>query len=438
MKTLRLLFFIFIGTISIILFSSIYVLTQTISDEPLVVDIGNTNTQTLISLKEGAKAALKELNSRKKSKVIGLRHDQISELLIFLNESFPFFSARYNYSNSQLFIVSSIKLPKNIFGEYLNISLEFTDNKNLTVGRTNIGQLSFNNSLMFDMSFLVATVLLDNDIVTVFRQLLESTTYSAEKITLTIPAHVDVNLLAKRIENHLKNYREISLGNNQSASVQHYYAYLVNLSAYTNGINEVPLTEYLAPLFDESKRLSVHSDPAAENSNALLALALFAGDYNLRVFLGKYLDIELKNRDSQSNITLANRQDTLLHFLYSAIIQVLGNQFLSGKIGELKEIIDMDSGGSGFSFIDLAADRAGIAFAVLATDKPGGASRLQLYMSKNDREGAYLPDFIQLQENLNLSVFEFKFENINSAEYLQVVNEIDRRISLLALYNSSP
>lgn len=126
----------------------------------------------------------------------------------------------------------------------------------------------------------------------------------------------------------------------------------------------------------------------------------------------------------------------MLHFLYWATIQILSSKGLSLSLGELKEINDMDTGGSGFSFADLAADRAGTQFSSIAMDKNGGAAHLQSFLTNASSENSFFPDIFGLKEQLSLAEFENRYRDTSSKEYKSTVREIDRRIRLLPLYVS--
>ena len=146
--------------------------------------------------------------------------------------------------------------------------------------------------------------------------------------------------------------------------------------------------------------------------------------------------IELNYLTTPPEVVLAGRRDLMLHFIYSATIQILSSKSLSLSIGELKEISDLDSGGSGFSFADLAADRAGIQFITMAMDKNGGAEHLQTFLVKASSENSFFPDIFGLEEQLSLSEFEIEYQDTDSEAFKLTVNEIDRRIRLLPLYVS--
>jgi len=85
---------------------------------------------------------------------------------------------------------------------------------------------------------------------------------------------------------------------------------------------------------------------AEENRATLLALAVFLGPDKFDTFIGA-LDGSTC-RPARVYIGLANRNDLRLHFIFSAALQVTSNSGVSFSIGEFKELLDTERGGSGF------------------------------------------------------------------------------------------
>jgi hypothetical protein len=127
-------------------------------------------------------------------------------------------------------------------------------------------------------------------------------------------------------------------------------------------------------------------------------------------------------------VFLGGRQDLRLHFVVSAGLKLISDQGIGSAIGEFKELLDAGKGGSGFSFIDLAADRAGIRFAERAVDPAGGARRLQEMMSVSPTEQLFFPLVADLPENMPREEFERRYGGIGKPGYDKMVREIDRRI----------
>jgi hypothetical protein len=131
---------------------------------------------------------------------------------------------------------------------------------------------------------------------------------------------------------------------------------------------------------------------------------------------------------------LGGRQDLRLHFIVSGGLKLLSEQGISSAIGEFKELLDADRGGSGFSFVDLAADRAGIRFVEVATDSAEGARRLQELLAARSEEALFFPIVADLPEDMPKAEFELRYKGLDSAAYQGLVYEIDRRIAQCPVY----
>ena len=131
---------------------------------------------------------------------------------------------------------------------------------------------------------------------------------------------------------------------------------------------------------------------------------------------------------------LAQRQDLSLHFIYSAAIKLLSEQGMSAAIGEFKELMDRGNGGSGFSFVDLAADLAGVEFAKSATNELK-ARQFQYTLAGNTLESTFFPDISALPEGLSKSAFNQQFKQVDSPEYKAMLTNIRQRIASLPIHN---
>jgi len=173
----------------------------------------------------------------------------------------------------------------------------------------------------------------------------------------------------------------------------------------------------------KSKREYSKNNPQAVE-NAILALALLTNT----PFLDSVLNFEANPRKNV-DFTLSRRSDLAKHFLLSAAIKILTDQGTSTYIGELKELLDSDSG-SGFSFKDIAADRAGIEFVKWATN---GQTKKQAYQHIATEED-FFPSISHLDEHLDSLQFKKKYKSTTSKAYLDVIENIDNSIASLKLY----
>ena len=128
------------------------------------------------------------------------------------------------------------------------------------------------------------------------------------------------------------------------------------------------------------------------------------------------------------------RIDLAQHFIVSAALTASLNGQLAKVVGEQKEIRDAD-GGSGFSFIDLAADKAGTRFGELATSTPENARKIQIAMSGIKSYSDFMPDPRDLPEKMGAEEFKARFGTINSPAYTEISKQIDARIAAMPLYN---
>lgn len=172
------------------------------------------------------------------------------------------------------------------------------------------------------------------------------------------------------------------------------------------------------------------TDASLQYHNASWALIVAFG--NRRFIHYANATIPLNQVPSFSSALLSGRHDLALHFLYSAAIKLISSAQLSEQIGNLKEIMDAANGGSGFSFVDLAADRAGIAFAsqldTLQHDD------LALYNSVSF-EQAIMPPLNGLPEGLTEKQIEQQLGGYDGESFKQLEQDIMTRIEALRLYS---
>ena len=166
--------------------------------------------------------------------------------------------------------------------------------------------------------------------------------------------------------------------------------------------------------FEFARQRSVEGDPLIENRAALLALAILLGHERVETAVGPVFDEPLREqarRDLQ-NVTLRGRADWTKHFFVSAAIALVACEGTSNKIGVLKEALDAEDGGSGFSFGDFAANRAGIRLALASTSDPDSARRLQDRLAGEFTLDDIFPDVADLPENLTRSELQSRFGGV--------------------------
>lgn len=165
---------------------------------------------------------------------------------------------------------------------------------------------------------------------------------------------------------------------------------------------------------------------------ALYALAIVCGD----PAFGSSISVGVNDRMQSAahgcaGTTLAGRDDLRKHFLISAALYASNSGQSAFGMGELKELLDSNTGGSGFSFDDIAADLAGVRFAETFLAAPPEAWSAML--ARIGSEADIMPSIDGLPSGLSESAFRARFRDVDSPEYAAMVAEIARRVDALSL-----
>lgn len=176
-------------------------------------------------------------------------------------------------------------------------------------------------------------------------------------------------------------------------------------------------------------------DPIEENRAALMALSFYFSGVDLARMMGVNLP---GSDDLGKRLTLSGRYDFAQHFLTSAALQLSsGSAGFADTIGLFKELDDA-SGGSGFSFTDIAADRAGVIVAELAIRSPESARYVQNFFIGRPPEDDFMPYALDLPELLPNEDFIRDYGDINDARYLRVIDDIEGRLANTRFSKDAP
>jgi hypothetical protein len=181
-----------------------------------------------------------------------------------------------------------------------------------------------------------------------------------------------------------------------------------------------------SPIPGESEGVSA----VQHNRAAILALGLALGDERLAQFVGLNRNSQLIRAGAllRQGTTLRERDDWSRHFWLSAALAVLEHPLVSDAGGLMKEQMDALTGGSGFSFGDLAADLAGVRFAVSATHSEAAAKSMQDLLQSGFEVNEFFPPAADLPENLTTEQFRREYGSVGSQRYRRKVTEIENRL----------
>lgn len=215
----------------------------------------------------------------------------------------------------------------------------------------------------------------------------------------------------------------------QQQRLRVYAEHLARVVARQGSAWTVPLAPLVGPMFALARERSAQAgaDAAAENRAALVVLTLFVN--------GRGVDALLTTarswpRARPVQVTLAGRDDFPRHMLVSAALAAEGTGPLSRAIGVYKEVADA-RGGSGFSFNDMAANRTGTRLGELAIAQP---QRLQAALARGVSEAELMPAWADLPEFMAEPEFRRRFGGVGQPAYEALLAEIDRRIAALPMF----
>ncbi len=405
---------------------------------PITQNTVPVNTNDAVRVRTTAKNIINNLFSNKNHPVIiSASEEDFNSLFTLAHQSISRISGSVDVSPEQFALFTSIRIP-NIIGDYLNIRFNLApSDTGIHILGMSLGKIPIPGRVAH---FLISLTL---DIMFGFNHGKELLGHidSIELTDTSMCVHMQpIQDLKKHIQN-LK-YRieyvrdEVSVMGNPE-TVRIYYSEIIELAEkYPTEVspskNPISFSYFIEHIFKLAHERG--GNPVEENQAAILALSIYFGDWRIEHIIGNVLTDKMKSQHKKSyNVVIADRIDLRLHFIISAALEIVYKNNITFGIGEFKELMDARHGGSGFSFVDLAADRAGVRFAEIATD-PLTASKTQLLLSQDLHEDHFFPNIMNLPEMLSKESFEHYFDNVNSDKYLALVRDIDTCIETLPVY----
>jgi hypothetical protein len=407
--------------------------------EPLIVETAVPTVDSAQRARKLARKVLDTLNSQQERAAITASEDDLNALMTLVGRGTQRFAGRVRVTPGIMFVGASVRLPANPLGRYLNIRGELLpDERGLNINLVKIGKLGFPPALSTALLKGLLNLGLGNREGSALMASVQSLDLTRDTVTVNLRSVPRLKGRLKRLQASLGRLRDLSQGGEapwDSSLVGDYYGRLLEAGPSFQSGPPPSLASYLGPLFRLARERSATGDPVKENSAALLALAIYLGDPRFDKLAVLNLKPELLGRSAyRQGVHLGGRQDLRLHFVISAGLKLLTDQGISTAIGEFKELLDAGRGGSGFSFVDLAADRAGIRFAEAIADPNGGARRMQELLAGNPTEQLFFPPVGDLPENMPKIEFEQRYGGVNNIKYNEMVREIDKRIDSCPAY----
>ncbi len=424
--------------ILLVVLPSVIVLLS-IEKEPFVTETAIINTESAIRAKALAKRSLaKLLNQKNTSSTISIStsEDELNSLIALMARGISRLEGHIQVSPDGLDAAITLRLPNNPIGNYINLRATVIPSESgLHFSEIRIGRIKLSDNMSLFILRLIPDLILGNGNGTVAVNSVRSVVFARNNVTLNLTRIHDIIGRKEKIRKRMKVFRDDMALLSDPADVRVYYAKLLEVESGLHSKNPVSLARFTGPLFELVEHRSLKNNPAEESKAALLALAIYAGDWRFERLIGEVRTSEMKSKKYKSIVTLlGGRKDLRLHFVISSGLKIVSESGITHSIGEFKELLDTRRGGSGFSFVDLAADRAGARLADILTGHKRDARKLQSMLAGNTNETMFFPKVNDLPEDLTQFEFESKYINVGDEKYNSVVNKIDERISNLPAY----
>jgi hypothetical protein len=169
-------------------------------------------------------------------------------------------------------------------------------------------------------------------------------------------------------------------------------------------------------------------DIAEYNRAAFVALGFYVVGEQVRPLAPAAADRIQGCAPPAGSVLLRERDDLAKHWAFSAALTAILGERVAGNLGEWKELHDSLPSGSGFSFVDLAADRSGLHVARKALDPRSAGPTVQALRTISEQ--GLLPDaLVQAPEGISDVDFVANFGGLDERRYRDAVNRIDQHLA---------
>lgn len=370
-------------------------------------------------LHEGSKTRPDEIGT------IELSQEDLNLAANYLLNRYSQSAATIELKNNKVRVNVTMTLPENRIGRYVNISFR--------LGNENDGELPGITKFKAGKLLLpakLAAFVIDN--------IIRHTFLNEYFILATRPikaVHIDEQKVAityySSTETLIQARNFLTSGNSTNhPAMTLYQQKLAGIIARHDPEWRLSLAELLQPLFALAYQRSTLETAIEENRMVIFTVNDYVNKTETSRFLSSPL---LKSAGKNYPAFLYKRIDLAQHFIGSAALTASVNGQVAKVAGEEKELSDAQ-GGSGFSFVDLAADKAGTRFGEMATSSPANARGIQKAMSAIKDYSDFMPDPRDLPENMSEVDFKARYQSVNSAAYQTLSKQIDARIAALPIY----
>ena len=413
----------------VLLIACIAVSIAVVQSKPLVTANAPVQLDGADSVNELLAQLKTALSKRKDNHVITLTEIQIESLVGVLQRSVPNFKGMVNVSD--LGGTIAFTFSPSDFDIYFNVTGLILPGNTLQIDHVSVGDLSLPGNLVLSALEKGVNYWTESEIATLALTRIDKVAMREGEVSLHL-APLDAFLSEL---NAVSANLSMDDGNDELETLTAYYLRYIAGRDLTLSARSMPIIEYLREGMARAREQSTTPEEAVfHNKAVILALATLVGHHRVGNLVGDIQPRANKALKPRAPAILKQRNDLARHFIISAALQLLSEEGMSLAIGEFKELMDRGEGGTGYSFVDLAADMAGAEFAKTATH-PQYASKVQNDIARIQSDSDIMPDITGLPEGLTKQVFTERYGQVDSEAYISEVREIQRRITSIPLYS---
>ncbi len=394
-------FLLFVLLVFILLPLSLFYVVS--GDSPVVIQAETLDAAGAMRAKKLVKTSLAALRSDQEEAVLEASADDFNGVIALVSRGYRKLTGRVNITDLGMESAFSLYVPQNPFGKYLNFRVGLVPSSaGLKIDHVELGSLSLPGDSSLKIAEWIANRLLGDNQGSYLINSIRSVEFENDMIRVRVRPIPDLERRLSRLRGRVKLVRDDLALLGDPRIIRLYYTKLCALTLEWQTQPRVSFSKYIDQAFQlAASRSHTAAQARTENQAALLALVLHLGSNRFETIIGKIRTGDLLTcPDNPGNVKLAGRSDLRKHFIVSAALQLLSDSGLGNAVGEFKELLDSIRGGSGFSFVDLAADRAGVRFAEMALDHQGESLLLQERVQLVPLESLYFPDLSGLYENI--------------------------------------
>jgi hypothetical protein len=421
----------FYWTLSVLLLfliSGIFLVWLVLQDTPIVSTTSHEQLKQADSLAPLRSQLIYAYRLRESHQQLTVTDYQVNSVFGTFQRANKRFRGQATIDNADAEIALSYQLSERFGNRFLNIQVLLSEGEGINIKQLRVGGLSLPGNHMLTLAAWIFDIYTDELIAADSLKSVTKIDFYKSNVIVTLKPFGN---LIRRLK--VLGEQDDDTDEELAARVSYYLAFL-EANKLPSTLEKVSTATYITLLFSEVVQQSIERLPEKENEAAILAFAIFDGSPSFGKFVG---DVQPKvGQFTRPNtpMTLAQRRDLHLHFIFSAALEILSNNGLTFAIGELKELVDSGANGSGFSFVDLAADMSGARLTQVLLE-PTTARSMQEKLSKVKQENEFFPDISGLREGLSKKEFSLRYQHVESDAYNVMLNDIRSRIDELPVYH---